>query len=213
MSRRSDRAAGRSGRPLLLPVLLVGAFALAGVAAVLATQEPAKSPASKSAAFSLAVVSGTPLPALPEQGPDPALGRPAPSLEGVAFNGQTVRLGADGRPKAIVFLAHWCPHCQAEVPAVQAWLDANGRPEGVDLYSVATAIDPSRPNYPPAAWLDREGWSVPVVVDGDGQAARAYGLTGFPYWVFVGADGTVVERRAGRIPVGELQSILERLGG
>ena len=74
-------------------------------------------------------------------------------------------IAADGRPKILLFLAHWCPHCQREVPIVQGWLDAGGLPQNVDLISIATSIDPARPNYPPEAWLTREGWEPTVLVD------------------------------------------------
>jgi thiol-disulfide isomerase/thioredoxin len=140
---------------------------------------------------------------------DPAVGRPIPAVEGRSFDGTPVNIKADGRPKLIVFLAHWCPHCQREVPVVQAWLDANGMPAGVDLISVVTAIDPNRPNYPPDAWLAREHWSVPVIVDADGQIATRYGLTAFPFWVAVRADGTVAHRVAGELTPDQLDGLVD----
>jgi hypothetical protein len=82
-------------------------------------------------------------------------------------------------------------------------------PRGVDLYSVSTGVDPSQPNYPPAEWLRREGWSVPVLVDDPvGSAAEAYGLTGFPFFVFVDGDGDVVSRAAGELTIEQLQQHL-----
>ena len=64
---------------------------------------------------------------------------------------------------------------------------------------MATAIDPARPNYPPDAWLKREQWSAPVLVDGDGSVADAYGLSAFPYWVAVDREGKVVMRATGEL--------------
>ena len=119
-----------------------------------------------------------------------------------------VAIKADGKPKLIVFLAHWCPHCQREVPVVQAWIDANGMPAGVELISVVTAIDPNRPNYPPDAWLASEHWQVPVIVDATGQVATSYGLTAFPYWVAVGADGTVAQRLTGELTPEQLDALV-----
>jgi thiol-disulfide isomerase/thioredoxin len=146
---------------------------------------------------SVAVV-GESLPDLPDSGPDPAIGMAAPGLEGISFDGSPVRIADDGRPKVILFLAHWCPHCQAEVPALQSYMNETGLPEGVDLYSVATSNNPSSPNYPPSAWLNREGWTPPVLVDDAiGRAAEAFGLPGFPFYVLIASDGTVVERLSG----------------
>ena len=96
---------------------------------------------------------------------DPAIGRPAPQVHGFDFDGTPVAITADGRPKVAIFLAHWCPHCQAEVPLIQSWIEAGGVPDGVDLVSIATGIDSAAPNYPPDAWLEREGWTVPVIAD------------------------------------------------
>ena len=94
-----------------------------------------------------------------------------------------------------MFIAHWCGHCQAEVPRVQAWLDATGGVPGVDLYSVATAMNSGQGNFPPSDWLARENWSLPVIRDDqDNSVLAAYGSGGFPYWVFTNADGTVALR-------------------
>jgi thiol-disulfide isomerase/thioredoxin len=122
------------------------------------------------------------------------------------------RSGApDGRFTMVLFVAHWCPHCQREVPLVQQWVDQGGLPEGVDLVSVSTAIDPSRPNYPPDAWLAREGWTAPVLVDADNSAAEAAGLTAYPFFVAVRADGTVVQRTSCELTTDQLDAIAEQL--
>jgi len=138
-----------------------------------------------------------------------ATGQTAPTSIGRDFDGNEVRIENDGRAKAIVFLAHWCPHCQSEVPAVQAWLNSGGGVEGVDMYSVATAISSTRDNFPSSEWLDREGWTVPVILD-DQEASvySAHGSGGFPFWVFVNSDGTVAVRVAGSTPVVDLEQIM-----
>jgi peptidyl-prolyl cis-trans isomerase B (cyclophilin B) len=130
---------------------------------------------------------------------DPMLGQVASAVSGFNFAGESVDIADNGKPKILVFLAHWCPHCQREVPSVQAYLDAVGLPDGVELISVATAIDETRDNYPPDAWLDREGWSSPVIVDPDGAVASAYGLAAFPYYVFIREDFTVDFRITGEL--------------
>jgi len=141
-----------------------------------------------------------------------ANGVPAPTVVGEDFDGNAVKIENDGVPKGIVFLAHWCPHCQNEVPAVQAWLNSGGGVEGTQLYSVATAMNSTRPNYPSSAWLDREGWTVPVIRDDEKSTIHsAYGSGGFPYWVFVNSDGTVALRTAGELGVDRLEEILNGL--
>lgn len=135
---------------------------------------------------------------------------PAPTIEGSAVaSGQTgvpaptVRAAAllsegenevpvPGEATMIVFLAHWCPACNAEVPVINQWLTEDGLPEGTEVRTVATAIDDTRPNYPPDEWLRERNWMVPTLIDPDGSIAAAYGVDSFPYWVFVDADGLVV---------------------
>src|SRR5262245_40546743 len=64
-------------------------------------------------------VDGTPLPAYPGSGTDRAVGLAAPVLTSVDFEGADAEVGgATGAPYGVVFLAHWCPHCQAEVPVI-----------------------------------------------------------------------------------------------
>jgi hypothetical protein len=111
----------------------------------------------------------------------------------------------------LLFLAHWCPHCQREVPLVQGWVDGGGLPADVELVSVSTAIDPNAPNYPPDDWLQREGWTAPVITDSTGSVADAYGLSAFPFWVFVNADGTVAGRLTGELTTDQLDQIVASL--
>ncbi|GBC87267.1 Sporulation thiol-disulfide oxidoreductase A [bacterium HR12] len=202
---RSRRRVGSAGRIGPAVLGLVGAVVVAGVVALVAA---GRSENQRPAPEGRVTVTGDALPAYAE-GSDPAVGLPAPALQGRDFEGRPISIGDDGRPKVIVFLAHWCPHCQREVPLVQGWLDREGMPAGVDLYSVATAIDPTQPNYPPDDWLRREGWTVPVLVDDDeGSAAEAYGVTGFPFFVFIDARGNVASRAAGELTIQQLQGYL-----
>jgi hypothetical protein len=110
-----------------------------------------------------------------------------------------------------VFVAHWCPHCQREVPLIQSWINDGHLPASVELDSVATAIDPRRPNYPPGAWLAREGWTPPVLYDNDNSAAAAAGLSAFPFFVAVDGKGKVVERNSGELTTGQLDAIVHQL--
>ena len=156
-------------------------------------------------------VIGAPLPVyIPDSGTnDQGLGLIAPEVSGQDFGGNPVSITHDGNPKLIVFLAHWCPHCQTEVPIVQSWLGTDPLPDGVKLYSVATSNDPLRGNYPPSDWLASEGWTSPVIIDDPiSSTSSSFGLSAFPYWVFVDGDGTVLGRRTGGISTAELDQIV-----
>jgi len=211
---RSSAGARRPTASSRVPWLLAlgGAGVIAVAALAIVTTSGAGGPALGAGAPTVAASAtlGN-LPALPTftgTAADPAVGRAIPEARGTDFDGSSVAIEPDGRPKVLLFVAHWCPHCQAEVPVVQARLDAGRLDPSVDLISVATGIDPARPNYPPDAWLEREHWSPPVLVDGDQAVATSYGLQSFPYWVAVDAAGKVVVRAAGELTPDQLDALV-----
>ena len=156
-------------------------------------------------------VSGTPLRQFAGTGADSAVGTPAPRLRGSTFAGRPVAIVDDGRPKLVLFVAHWCPHCQHEVPVLASWLRSRGKPAGVDLYAVATGTTPDRPNYPPSAWLQREGWTVTTMADDDNQtAADAFGLSAYPFFVAVDGSGKVVARTSGELSISSLEKLIDQ---
>ncbi len=157
-------------------------------------------------------VSGTPLPkgSTTASATDTAVGQTIPTLTGQQFDSSAIAIAPGGKPKVIMFVAHWCPHCQAEVPRVQQWLDASGMPSDVDLYAVATGTSASRPNYPPGKWLRSKGWSVPTMVDDqEFSAATAYGLSSYPFFVVVDSSGKVVFRTSGELTEDQWNALLE----
>ena len=159
---------------------------------------------------STVAVSGTPLATLSDPTNDPAVGKTAPTLTGVGFNGAPVTIGNTGRAHVVVMVAHWCPHCQAEVPRIVSLYKAGQIP--VPIVSVATGTDSSAPNYPPSAWLAREGWPYPVLVDSKTEtAASSYGLPGYPFLVFVDAQGKVVGRLSGEVAPSDLTKLFAAL--
>jgi thiol-disulfide isomerase/thioredoxin len=153
---------------------------------------------------------GSALPALQAGGPDPAVGRPAPKVSGVDFAGQPIEIGPDGTPKVLVFLAHWCPVCQREVPVIVGWAEGGGSTEGVEVIGIATGIDRTRGNWPPGAWLRSDRWPYPTLVDdAENRAGTAFGLTSFPYFVVIDASGNVVERVSGEIGASAFAGLVE----
>lgn len=142
-------------------------------------------------------------------GSDAAIGSPAPELRGTDFARQDLAITADGRPKVITFLAHWCGHCRAEVPRIVDHIAEFGMPQQVDLYAVATSTNSGQANYPPAVWLSREGWPIDTLVDDEATTAgTAFGLTGFPYFVAVDAEGNVVQRASGEISMEQFDALI-----
>ncbi len=155
-------------------------------------------------------VSGEPLPALPTGGAaDPAIGLVPPSLSGYSFDGSPVEISPGGGPTMVVFLAHWCPHCNNEVPRLLEWNESGRVPEGLEIVAVSTRVTSGAPHFPPSSWLADFGWPWPVLADSsDDTALDAYALPGFPYFVLIGADGEVKLRFSGEIEVEQLDSLV-----
>ena len=150
------------------------------------------------------------LPRYDADGKDPAVGQRIPEVSGKDLDGGAMSIGPDGRPKVIVFVAHWCPHCQREVPVLAEHLRSHPVPDGVDVVAVSTAEHPGAENYPPKEWLARERWKVPTLEDdAAGAAGSEFGLSSFPYFVAVDADGRVVERRSGELTTEQFDDLVE----
>jgi len=155
--------------------------------------------------FSEVTVQGGALPEFNRNGNDLAIGAFAPIPTGIDLNGNSItmstRVGLEERKATvIVFLAHWCSHCQREVPIIQNWINKNGSSNNINLYSVVTYIEKNKPNYPPNDWLIRENWSSSVIFDNEENIiAEHFGLSAFPYWVFLNSDGTVNMRHSGSL--------------
>ena len=202
-SRPSGDRADTGSNPLL-KWIIIGVVALVAVAvgvALLASRDAEQREQSDVRQVSDVSVEGAPLPPFDGQEPDPAMETVAPAFAATTFDGVEVSvLPGDGTAKVIGFFAHWCSHCQRELPRMAGWLAANQLPAGVEVIAVSTAVDSSRGNYPPSAWFEEEQWPAVAVRDSaENEIGDAYGLQGFPYMVAVDADGRIVARVSGEL--------------
>lgn len=155
-------------------------------------------------------VVGEVLEALPESGDDSTLGLIAPTLNGHAFDGSNLSVTpGDGKPYMVVFLAHWCPHCNREVPRLIEWQASGAIPADLQIIGVSTSVASDRPNYPPSQWVVAKGWPWPVMADSKSMdAANAFGVSGYPFFAIVGADGKVKVRASGELEIDQLNQIV-----
>ena len=156
-------------------------------------------------------VVGEALEALPESGGDSTIGLTAPTLNGYAFDGSNLSVTpGDGKPYMVVFLAHWCPHCNREVPRLIEWQASGAIPADLQIIGVSTAVASDRPNYPPSKWVVDKAWPWLVMADSEAMdAANAYGVSGFPFFALVGADGKVKVRGSGELEIDQLNQIVD----
>jgi thiol-disulfide isomerase/thioredoxin len=207
----------RNSRSWLWPAIIVGVIAVVALALVLSSGSgddnggtTTTTNASGGEISKKVTVEGASLPEFDTSVDDPAIGAAAPTLIGNNFAGAPVTLGGpNAKKQVIVFFAHWCPHCQREVPIIVN-LAKGGTFDGLALGGVSTGTTDQAPNYPPSDWLETVGWPAPVLVDTANQtAAKAYGLASYPYLVFVNEDGTVAGRWAGEMPEEQLKAVVD----
>jgi cytochrome c biogenesis protein CcmG/thiol:disulfide interchange protein DsbE len=158
-------------------------------------------------------ITGEPLAPFADPAADPAVGQASPVVAAAGFDGTPMTIGgASDNPTMLVFLAHWCPHCNAEIPALLEWRDSGAIPPDLQIFGVSTAVSPDRPNYPPGQWLQDKGWEWPVLADDvEFTAGTAYGVTGFPGVILIDADGNVVVRGSGEISIDDLDVLVNQV--
>lgn len=203
MTTRTNTRPSLWSSPLLWMLLLVGGAAIA--TALLAARDDA--PVTGALETSTVEVSGNALP--PFADPDPAIGLVAPGIVATTLDGERVSVASVGAPRVMGFFAHWCPHCQAELPQVVDWLAASDLPSSVEVMAISTSVRTDGDNYPPSAWFTRTGWPNTVLLDSTaGEIAAMHGLTVFPYWVAVNGDGEVVARATGQIDEAKFRELV-----
>ena len=156
-------------------------------------------------------VEGDPLDPFGSTPEDLSVGTAAPVVSGESFDGTPITIGGPTEnPTLVVFLAHWCPHCNDEIPELVALDDAGDLPEGLDIVGVSTAVDPTDDNYPPSDWAVDKDWRWQMMADDEELSAIiAYGGNSFPFAVVLDAEGNVLARRAGAASAAETMAFLD----
>jgi peroxiredoxin/uncharacterized membrane protein YphA (DoxX/SURF4 family) len=111
-----------------------------------------------------------------------SIGKDAPVVELNNLDGEPVRL-ADfaGHPTAVLFWNPGCGFCQRMLDDLKAW--ESDRPEGAPNLLVVSSGEVERNR--------EQGFTSPVVLDAGFNVGRAFGASGTPSAVLVGADGKI----------------------
>jgi cytochrome c biogenesis protein CcmG, thiol:disulfide interchange protein DsbE len=135
------------------------------------------------------------------------LARPAPALPtGVLVPPRVTVASLRGRPAAINFWASWCTPCRQEAPALEHLarsLHGRARLVGVDW---------SDPLSDARAYIERYGWTFPILRDTGGAAGDEYRLTGLPNTFILDPRGRITEVLQGPHSAGALRRALSAAG-
>lgn len=139
----------------------------------------------------------------------PKTGAPAPnfSLELIANGQGTVSLDKyKGKGLYLNFFASWCIPCKAEVPSIAQLSKAYAK-KGVVVLGVdeLESIDAAR------GFVAKFKLPYAIGMDDSGALGASYGLIGLPLHVFIGADGKIVERRAGEMSADQIRAGLDQI--
>ena len=139
-----------------------------------------------------------------EDSPGVAAGNAAPPLALPDLSGREVALASlRGRAVVVNYWATWCPPCKEEIPdLVESWKQLRGR----CVEFLAVTEESSREDT--LAEVGRFQVPYPVLVDLDGSAARAWGVTGLPRTFVVDAEGRVRKSFTGRVTRSRLEAAL-----
>ncbi len=121
--------------------------------------------------------------------------RAAPPLKLEDLAGMTWSLPAlRGRVVLLNFWASWCEPCRAEMPALQTLAEFHGAERLVVL-----AINFKEPAERAERFVRRTGFTQPVLLDPNGDVARAWEVRVFPTSILVGVDGMPRHRVRGEL--------------
>lgn len=132
----------------------------------------------------------------------------APGQTFTTLEGRTIALDElRGKVVLVNFWATSCPGCVREMPGmVEAYNQYKDR--GFEIVAVAMQYDP--PNYV-VNFVETRQLPFPVVLDVDGEHARAFGnvqLT--PTTFIIGKDGAIIEQKLGELDFDRLRALLDR---
>ena len=136
------------------------------------------------------------------------VGNRAPAFTLQNLDGDDVTLSNfRGKIVMVNFWATWCGPCKDEMPHIQAVFDS--RPDDdlailtINLQETAEAVQ---------SFVDSEGFTFPVLLDPEGEAAGSYSVSEIPRTFFIDAEGIIQERRLGPFSSQEqIETILDSL--
>ena len=112
------------------------------------------------------------------------------------------------------FWATWCPPCRAEMPDIQKLYERSPR-EGKDSVIVlgvaAPKLGSEKDEAGIKAFMEKNGYSYPVLMDKGGKLFEAYGIRAIPTTYLIDRRGNVIGRVQGALSAENLEKIIQQV--
>ncbi len=102
------------------------------------------------------------------------------------------------------FWASWCGPCRESLPDLKQF-QSTFSSDQVQVVSISEDRDENTWN----SFVSQNQMNWEQQFDGDGESARRYGVQGFPTYILMDGNGTILRRYEGEDPS---QSLIERIG-
>jgi thiol-disulfide isomerase/thioredoxin len=141
-------------------------------------------------------------PAAPKAGV--AVGSLAPGFTLSDLKGAAVAAPVPGKVTVLNFWTTWCPYCRDEMLELEKFAAAH---KDVAFY----AVNIMEPAAKADDFLRRNGYTMPVLLDGDGSVAQTYRASTIPTTLVIDKTGVVKFRKTGPLTAAELASLIRGL--
>jgi thiol-disulfide isomerase/thioredoxin len=143
------------------------------------------------------------VPAAPEAGV--THGKTAPGFTLNKLDGTPVTVGKPGKITVLNFWTTWCPPCREEMPELEKF---SQKYRGNVLFA---AINLQEPPGKVRAYLDQNGFSMPVLLDEDGRVGGMFAIRAIPTTIILDLNGVIKFRKSGPVTSTELETVIAEL--
>lgn len=123
----------------------------------------------------------------------PKVGKYAPDFHLLDLEGkETFLIDFRGKPVMLNVWASWCGPCVNEMPLIQEVYDT-----WADDGLVILAVNSGESTAHVKQFIEAQGFSFPVLLDGDQTVTLGYNVRGIPATFFINPDGVIEEIKVG----------------
>ncbi|MBP6471093.1 MAG: TlpA family protein disulfide reductase [Chloroflexi bacterium] len=134
-------------------------------------------------------------------------GQPAPDFTLAMLNGRETSLSDyAGQVVVVNFWATWCPPCKAEMPAINAYYEANQ-----DKGFVVLGVNAHEDAGTVSRFIESTGFTFPILLDDYGKVEQQYQINSFPSTFVIDRDGQIVYIHIGLISPETLAAVVDPL--